>query len=202
LRGVEGCELPLNFLDINFQWINVQISLGYNYQYPNSLSAYMKENYCRPAVYRWIVWKPTVGFNAIYVGETEDLARRITHCLVPGKRQLTNLRLKAYFDNALTTNELIELQTLQFEQFQINKVTFSMSLLGHAHVRRMLENLVLVVSHSGTPQGPPMILNRILTQDMERMAKNTDAMISQLRKLGLTEDQGKKVIDALRIAKT
>jgi hypothetical protein len=49
---------------------------------------------------------------------------------------------------------------------------------------------------------PPLILNRILTQDMERTAKNTDAVIGQLRKLGLTEDQGKKVIDALRITKT
>jgi hypothetical protein len=67
---------------------------------------------------------------------------------------MTNLRLKAYFDNALT------------------------------------------------PQGPPLILNRILTHDMERSAKNTHAVISQLRKLGLTEDQGKKVLDALRIAKT
>ncbi len=150
-------------------------------------------------VYRWIVWKATVGFSAIDVGETEDLARRITHCLVPGKRQATNLRLKAYFDNALKTDELIELQTLQFEPFQINKVTFSMSLLGHAHVRRMLENLVLVVSHSGSPQGPPLILNRILTQDMERTAKNTDAVIGQLRKLGL---RSREVIDALRVAKT
>jgi hypothetical protein len=192
----------LNFLDINFQWINIQISVGYNYQFPNPLSDYMKEHCRRPEVYRWVVRKPTFDLTAIYIGETDDLARRISHYLTPGKRQVTNLRLKAYFDNALRTNEVIELQTLKFEPFHINKVPFSMELLGHAHVRKMLENLFLVLLHSDLPSGPPLILNRVIAKDVERTSKHTDVAIAQLRKLGITEEQAKAVIEALKIGKT
>ena len=144
----------MSFLDIKYQSVNVQISLGYNYQFPKLVRPTSESN----AVDRRCTlggWEANICSTATYIGETEDLARRITKYITPGKKQVTNLRLKAYFDNALKEDQLIELQTLKFEPFQINKVTFSMDLLGHAHVHRMLENLVLCCCTPTSPQGHP-----------------------------------------------
>src|SRR6266481_5988166 len=149
----------LNFLEISHRWENAQSSQGYNYLYPAPVSPYMKQRYSRPAVYRWLVWTPGYGIHAYYVGETQDLARRIQQYLRPGKSQATNLRLKTYFDEAVKQKQQVELQSLVFEPFQVNKVNFSMELLGHTHIRRFLENLVLVWLDAGISSGSPLILN-------------------------------------------
>lgn len=200
--NVKGQSFKMNFLEINYRWADVQSSAGYNYRYPSVLSPNMKEHYCRPRVYRWMVWTPMLALNALYVGETDNLARRIQHCLSPGNRQATNLRLKAYFDEALKREERVELQTLEFEPFQINKVNFSMDLLGHTHVRRTLENLVLVWLHTDASSGSPLILNRVLTQDMERSQKRVASALVHLKRLGLTDEQTKRAVETLIITKT
>ena len=192
-------ELDLNFLEVTYRWADVQSSRGYNYLYPTVVSPYMKEQYCRPAVYRWMVWTPGYGMHAYYVGETDDLARRILHCLRPGNTQTTNLRLKAYFDEAVNQKQQVELQTLAFEPFQMNKVNFSMDLLGHTLIRRILENLVLVWLDAEKSSGAPLILNRVLAQDKERSNKRIDSALSHLKHLGLTDEKTSRLLEALKI---
>jgi hypothetical protein len=162
----------------------------------------MKEQYCRPAVYRWRVWTPGYGIHAFYVGETDNLANRIQHCLRPGHTQATNLRLKAYFDEAVNQKQQVELETLAFDPFQVNKVNFSVELLGHTHIRRMLENLVLVLLDAQYPSGPPVILNRILEQDKKRSNKRIDSALGHLKQLGLTDEQTVRLLDTLKITRT
>jgi len=158
----------------------------------------MKEQYCRPAVYRWMVWTPGYGMHAYYVGETDNLARRIQHCVRPGKTQATNLRLKAYFDEAGNQKQRVEVQTLVFEPFQVNKVRFSADLLGHTHIRRILENLVLVWLGAGQ-SGPPLILNRVLERDKQRTNKHIDLALGHLKHLGLTDENTSRLLKALKI---
>ncbi len=67
----------MNILEIVHRWADVQSSQGYNYIFPIPVSPHMKKEYCRPAVYRWMVWTPGSRIHAYYVGETENLARRI-----------------------------------------------------------------------------------------------------------------------------
>jgi hypothetical protein len=192
----------MNFLDIKYRWTNVQSSLGYNYLYPGALSAYMKEQYCRPSVYRWFVWTPTTGVSALYVGETDNLARRIQHYLKPGPRQATNLRLKRYFDEAAQKAERVEMEVLEFEPFQINQVSFSMDLLGRTHIRRMLENLILVLLQPNASSDRPVILNRVFTQDMERSKRRVDDAVVALKELGLTDEQIKRVVQDVQVRKS
>lgn len=190
----------MNVLEINHHWAEVQSSSqSYNYLYPTVVSPYVKEQYCRPAVYRWRVWTPGYGMHAFYVGETDNLANRIQHCLRPGNTQATNLRLKAYFDEAVNQKQQVELETLTFDPFQINKVNFSVELLGHTHIRRMLENLVLVLLDAQYPSGPPVILNRILEQDKKRSNKRIDSALSNLKQLGLTKEQTVRLLETLKI---
>lgn len=194
-------ENHVDFLEIKHGWTDVQSSLEYNYKFPGEVTPYMKEQYSRPSVYRWMVWRPAYGVNAYYVGETDDLTNRIKQYLRPGKTQATNLRLKAYFDEAAKRDESVELQMLNFEPFQINKVTFSMDLLGPTHVRRTFENLLLVWLHADVPSGPPLILNRVFAQDMERSKNRAEAALAALKKLGLTDEETKHLVEALKVTK-
>jgi hypothetical protein len=191
----------MNSLMIKYRWIDVQSAVGYNYRYPDALSAHMRRNYCRPSIYKWYAWLPTRGFSAIYVGETDNLVRRVRHCLAPGKSQVTNLRLKAYFDEALKKGERVELQILDFEPFQINNLKFSMDRLGHTHVRQLLENFIVGTLQNDNEGELPIILNRVLTKDRERQKKQIDLAMSALSKLGLTPDQTKQLIDAVKTKK-
>jgi hypothetical protein len=148
-----------------------------------------------------MVFTPGYGIHAYYVGETDNLARRIQHYLRPGKSQKTNLRLKAYFDDAVSQKQQVELQTLVFAPFQVNKVQLSMELLGHTHVRRALENLVLVWMNADTQTVLPLILNRVLAQDKERNHKRIDSALSHLKQLGVTEEQTSRLLETLKIVR-
>ncbi len=192
----------MSFLEIKYRWLDVQSSQGYPYRFPEKVTDFMKEMLGRPTVYQWTVRTPTAHLRALYVGETENLARRIGHCLCPGARQVTNLRLKAYFGEAVSRGERVELQCFDFDPFEINKVTFSMDLLGHTHLRRMLENLILVWLHSSTSAGSPVILNQVLAQDVERSKRRVDDTVSALKKLGLSEDAIQQVISKSVVRKT
>lgn len=191
----------MDSLQIKYRWIDVQSAEGYNYRYPDALSAHMREKYCRPSIYKWYAWLPTRGFSAVYVGETDNLARRIRQCLVPGKSQITNLRLKAYFDEALKKGERVELQILDFEPFQINNLKFSMDLLGYTHVRQLLENFIVGTLQNDNEGELPIILNRVLTKDRERREKKIDLAVSALNKLGLTPAQSMQLIERVKIKK-
>ena len=201
MRPVAKSTKRMNSLEITFRWIDVQSATGYNYRYPDAVSPHMKQNYCRPAIYKWNVWRPVQGFSGVYVGETDNLARRIHHCLAPGKSQVTNLRLKAYFDEALKREERVELQTLDFEPFRINNVEFSVNLLGHTHVRQFFENFILVKLQSNSVGELPEILNRVLTKDKERSKKRENSAVSALNKLGVTNARAQQFIEEVRLKK-
>jgi hypothetical protein len=161
----------------------------------------MKKKLCGPAVYRWMVSTPNDRIYAYYVGETDDLARRVHHCLHPGSTQRTNLRLKAYFDDAVSKGQRVELQTLVFEPFQVNEVKFTMESLAHTHIRRILENLALVWMEAEIASAPILILNRVLEQEKVRTKKHLDSVLTQLKHLGLTEEQSTQAIEKLKVAR-
>ncbi len=147
-----------------------------------------------------MVWTPVFGIHAYYVGETNNLARRIQQCVRPGKTQATNLRLKAYFDEAVNQKQRVELQTFVFEPFQVNKVGFSMELLGHTHIRQVLENLVLVWLDA-EKFGSALILNRVLEQDKERSNKHIESARGHLKQLGLTDEQTSRLLETLKVVR-
>ncbi len=192
----------MNSPEIKYHWADVQSSQGVTYRFPERVTDFMKDKHTRPAVYRWTVRNATLSLRALYVGETDNLARRVGQYLSPGARQATNLRLKAYFDAALGRDERIELQALEFEPFQINKVRFTPNLLGHSHVRKMLENFILVELYPSAASGLPVILNQVFKQDAERSKKREDDAVAALKKLGLTDEQIVRVTQAALISKT
>ena len=76
-----------------------------------------------------------------------------------------------------------------------------MDLLGHTHIRQTLESLVLVWLHGDKSAEVPVILNRVLAKDRERREKRVESAVVHLKELGLTDEQTKRVIDALTLKK-
>ncbi len=192
----------MNSLEIRYRWADVQSSQGYPYEFPDNVTNFMSVNYSSPAVYRWTVRGARQYLLALYIGETEDVVRRVGQYLAPGKQQATNLRLRAYFDAACQRGEKVALQTFEFESFQINKVTFTRELLGHSHVRKMLENFILVELHPSEVGGLPVVLNQIFNQDAKRSKRKVDDAATALKKLGLTGEQIIGIIQTSLISKT
>lgn len=186
----------MNCLEIKSRWVDVQSSVGVNYHYPGVVTPFMKEQYSRPSVYRWFVWAPVRGVSALYVGETDNLARRTQQYLSPGRRQVTNLRLKAYFDDALKRDQRVQLQTLEFDPFQVNRLTVSAQSMGDTHIRRMLESLLLAELQVSSQAPLPVILNQIYVQNAERSQKRIRTAVAALRKLGLAQQA--ELIEQLR----
>lgn len=186
----------MNVLEIDHRWEDVQSSHEHDYIYPSPMSLEMKKQYCGPAVYRWMVWTPNDRIYAYYVGETNDLAKRIQQYLSPGKQQRTNLRLKAYFDEATSQGKRVAVQRLVFESFQLNHITFSMEQLTHTHLRRTLENLNLAWLDI---ENGPVLLNRIFEQDKARRKRYFDSALMALQQYRLTPEQTSQLLDQLKV---
>ena len=188
----------MNVLEIYHRWEDVQFSHGNNYLYPSPVSREMKKRYDGPAVYRWMVCTPNDRIYAYYVGETNNLAERIQQYISPGKQQRTNLRLKAYFDEATSQGKRVVVQKLVFEPSQLNHVTFSTERLTHTHLRRTLENLTLAWLDI---ENGPVLLNRILEQDRARRKRYFDSALNALSQYRLTAEQTSQLLDKLQVAR-
>lgn len=84
----------------------------------------------------------------VYIGEAEDLARRIQRVRTParkGKGGDTNKRLNKIFHEYLKADRTIVLDVADFEPCEINGVRIDREAIGDRFKRRMLENLVLAM---------------------------------------------------------
>lgn len=190
----------MKIFDVEHRWVHVEVAAGVHYAYPMPVSPQMVRLCNQPAVYRWALRNSESYLKAMYVGETDNLVRRIKQYLQPGNTQTTNLRLKACFDETIQEGGKIEIQTLRFEPFQINGAKFSSELLRHTHLRRVLENLVLLWLQVDPADSPPIILNRVLAQDAERAGRRVSAASRDLKALGLTVEQAQRLLQELKIA--
>jgi hypothetical protein len=81
--------------------------------------------------------------EAVYVGEAEDLRRRLGNYLSPGERK-TAARVRSLLQEYQAQGKEIRLQSLQFEDFAVNSYVFEFANLSNPFARRAIENLVIV----------------------------------------------------------
>ena len=127
--------------EISFSWIAVQSSQSISYFFPAPVSSYIRSQYRRPAIYRWLIERD--GKASTYIGETENLERRLYHYLKPGPSQKTNRRVREFLDEELAHGASIEFDVLCFEPFVINGREYSPEKLWEKEVRCFLENLLI-----------------------------------------------------------
>ncbi|HEX4067131.1 MAG TPA: hypothetical protein VHZ09_14005 [Acidobacteriaceae bacterium] len=128
-------------LEISFGWVPIQGLKDISYCFPEIATRYLREQYAKAAVYRWLVQRDDKMF--VYIGETENLARRLSHYLKPGPTQTTNKRLRAFLDQQNSLSASISFELLSFEPFSINGKQYSAADLGKKEVRCFLENLLI-----------------------------------------------------------
>lgn len=151
-------------LEISFRWTPIQGLANIPYCFPQPVSKYLRREYRRPAVYRWVIEQG--GKTSIYIGETEDLARRLTHYLNPGIKQPTNTRIRGILDLPCRSNARISFDMLEFDPFSINQRCYSMLDLGTKETRCFLENLSVTLLPSEVEK-----LNRVLSVPEKAIAR-------------------------------
>ena len=83
----------------------------------------------------------------IYIGEAEDLVRRIQRVITPGKKASetnTNYRLNKLFTSYVASGRTVVLDIADIQEFEINGQRYGGDTLGDRFKRRALENIILV----------------------------------------------------------
>lgn len=86
--------------------------------------------------------------TAAYVGEAENICRRLGGYLNPGSSQKTNVRIKAFLDERRTAGVTIRFEVLEFGNFVINGLEINRDRLTNPYVRKLIENLAIALHRS------------------------------------------------------
>jgi hypothetical protein len=173
--------------EVELRWKDVESASGATYCFPSDLSHHLKVQYDKPAIYRWALEDDERKVVEAYVGETESVQKRLYQYLRPGKKQQTNLRLKAHLDGAFGRGLKPKFQVLEFEDFQINGMEINASSLGNPHVRQFLEALAINELRCTSC--------KILNASEEWLDKQLTRTLAQL---GLPQDKRAALLDQFR----
>ncbi len=138
-------------LDISVQWRTAVIGENNEaYYFPGKFTSYFRGTYAVSGVYRWRVMRMSgEPKEPIYLGEAEDVLRRIQRVLTPhrnAKTGDTNGRLNKIFREYVAAGRKIVVDIADIEPFELNGVRFDRNGLGDRFKRRALENLLLVIA--------------------------------------------------------
>jgi len=130
--------------NLNFVWEQVLSGPGQSYEFPHEVTPFMRREYRGPAIYRWLAYAQEIGDRRdIYIGEAENLSRRIQGYLQPGSNQQTNVRMNARF-RALTSEGLhVTIQRLRIGSLSLGEYEVGSSDLFNKHVRVFIEHMLI-----------------------------------------------------------
>jgi hypothetical protein len=122
------------------------------YYFPGKITPQLQKEYAIPAVYRWRVMRdqtrwPNDLVEKIYIGEAEELTRRMQWVLTPfsaAKGTDTSKRLNEIFSKLAAEGRKIVIDVADVDPFEINGIRFDKRDLGDRFKRRMLEAFLLV----------------------------------------------------------
>ncbi|MCL4271212.1 MAG: hypothetical protein KJZ72_16770 [Anaerolineales bacterium] len=112
------------------------------YIFPNPITEYMKINYRKPAIYRWMIQHDTDV--SMYIGETVNLCPdRLLGYLSPGPTQQTNIRINNLLQASINVGANVKFEILQFDGFFIKDLTLSKKDLEAQEIRRIIEKFLI-----------------------------------------------------------
>lgn len=134
-------------LVMSYEWCPVERAPGVLYWFGQTLTPHLRRTYAGPAVYRWRVRPGPEGQAELrYIGETENLPRRLYHYLKPGPSQQTNLRIHRILKRAVQCRARIRIEILNIASCAIDEWSLDTVNLADASLRRCLEELLVVAS--------------------------------------------------------
>jgi hypothetical protein len=133
---------------VNYQWRTAVVKDSGAYCFPQRFTPDFRQTYSHAAVYRWRLMRISgEQKEPIYIGEAEDVVRRIQRVIAPAKKEKpgdTNYRLNRIFKDYAATGRTVVLDIADIEPFEINGHSYGRGTLGDRFKRRALENLLLV----------------------------------------------------------
>ena len=126
-------------IDLTYEWITVVHDDETPYRFP--LPIKRSGPYAIPAVYRWLPFQQQPGdFRRAYIGESENLARRVCGYLKPGPSQKTNIRMRQLMDGLVSDGLHVQLDVLRIDQLVIEDEPMPPNALVDRELRRLVEN--------------------------------------------------------------
>jgi len=136
-------------IELNCQWRTAVCENLEAYYFPNRFTPKFREKYCIPGVYRWrIIRAPGEVKEVIYIGEAENIVRRMQRVLSPSKKQRkgdTNCRLNKIFVERVAAGRKIVIDIADVDPFEINGVRFGRETLSDRFKRCAVENILLAI---------------------------------------------------------
>lgn len=131
-------------LDIEMRWQPVYAAPRKPYRFPEKTTKYLHRRYTGPAVYCWRIDRRGMR-TVVYVGETDNVLRRLRGLLWPSKKgELNNLRMGELFRALLTPGAQITLELLQFEPFAVNGYEITVHRMRNPYLRKLVESIAIV----------------------------------------------------------
>lgn len=163
--------MTIQYFQIASQWRSVLVEEnGSGYEFPSKLTRFMHNKYNVPTVYQWRVHPGDQGKpEELYIGEAEDLARRIQRVLTPTRKEKksdANARLRKELDGRRAIGKHVFLDCLDFAPFELNGILFERENMRDVFCRKAVENLCLYLAQS---QRHPL-LNRCV-DPVEKVAR-------------------------------
>jgi hypothetical protein len=182
-------------LGISFQWRTAVVQEGGDaYYFPDKFTSYFREKYSTPVIYRWRVLKNQPGEKeCVYIGEAEELPRRIQRVRTPSKTAKdtdTNKRLHQIFHDLLSQGRKIVIDVGDIDPFEVNGVRFGRQAIDDRFKRRALENIVLALAQES---GEFQLLNVVVDpveETRQKLLKLPPHKLRELMKIYGLEEPG------------
>jgi hypothetical protein len=184
VNGKKGVFIVSGF-NISFQWRTTLVQEnGAPYFFPDKFTQFFRKKYSVSGVYRWRVLKNQPGEKEhIYIGEAEQLPRRIQRVRTPSKAAKdtdTNKRLHAIFQKFLSEGRKIAFDLGDVEPFEINGVRFGRDTMHDPFKRLAVENILLALAQKS---GEYEVLNVFVDRVADAVAKVSKLPPHELKKL-------------------
>jgi hypothetical protein len=150
-------------LSLDVRWDAVRTESGTAYRFPQPQRVLSKKRHAVPVVYRWCVSKPGAEPHACYIGETDNLRRRVGNYLNAHISQGQVFRVAQRLREEVSRGSVVELQVLQFETFFINGNYVEPSGLSNPARRKLMENIAIILHDAARCE--------LLNEDMSRMGR-------------------------------
>jgi hypothetical protein len=91
-----------------------------------------------------VIYDELNNIISLYIGETDNVVRRIKGYLKPGPSQMTNIRMKSQFENYIKIGYQIHLEIMKINGFKLNGREYLQESLSDPCIRKLIENLVII----------------------------------------------------------
>jgi hypothetical protein len=134
-----------SMVHIQYRWVPVEVGNGVPFEFCASGANSNSQLPQVPAVYHWAVYEKKI-LRKVYIGEAENLRKRIGQYFNPGPTQSTNLRLNAILQKDNDAGLCVRLEVLQVVPTYLNDIYICDGRFSDQYVRKMMENLTLADS--------------------------------------------------------